>query len=256
MMATMMMLLAATTNIVPASGHGYVSSPRSRNAVAYQDGPAWTADPTPTTPRRDYDPMSLNRGGLCGRNGSVSYSHPPPSYSGPPLPWNSQATYLQDDVVELEVILTAHHSGHVEYRACPLEGPDSVPTQDCFDGHPLTLVEDVSGGLPIDPAHPGRTYLPPRNVMESGVGSPSGLAMRHRYRLPPGLNGRRVLIQWHYVTANTCHDAGYDAYDYPWPRVALPQCDLPLDPCGEVGGRRPEQVRERDEEGKGRGKGE
>eukprot|EP00957_Ditylum_brightwellii_P000375 29472-Ditylum_brightwellii.AAC.1 len=78
---------------------------------------------------------------------------------------NIQATYAQGSVIEFEVILTAHHMGHVEYYACPLEKHGDTPSQACFDAHPLTFVEDVSYGLQPDPNYPNRCYVPPASWM-------------------------------------------------------------------------------------------
>ena len=248
MAALLLFLAASSMTIRPASGHGYVNSPRSRNIVAHLDGVDYTSNPTPSTPMKDYDPMSINRGGLCGVNPftpfnsthNINYSFPP-NYSGGFMPENIQATYAESSIIELEAVFTAHHYGHITYKACPLAEHGLAPTQACFDAHPLTLVEDVSGGLPLDPNYPERAYLPPPDGMETG-GTPSGKVMRQRYRLPPGLNGDLVLIQFHYITANTCFPVGYDTYPYPYPRPNLSDCPEPLDECGEVGGGRPEQV--------------
>ena len=35
---------------------------------------------------------------------------------------------------------------------------------------------------------------------------------RHSYQLPQGLFGDKVLLQWKYITANSCSPPGYDAY--------------------------------------------
>uniref|UniRef100_A0A6V2LNC7 Uncharacterized protein n=1 Tax=Ditylum brightwellii TaxID=49249 RepID=A0A6V2LNC7_9STRA len=232
-----------------ANGHGYINSPRSRNIVAYLDGPDWTGDPQPDTPHRDYNPMSLNRGGICGvspdvlnATHKVNYAHPP-NYSGGLMPMNIQATYAQGSVIEFEVILTAHHMGHVEYYACPLEKHGDTPSQACFDAHPLTFVEDVSYGLQPDPNYPNRCYVPPASVMDVG-GAPQGALMKHKFKLPDDLNAEYALIQWHYVTGNTCFDEGYHQYFNPGPfaQANLADCNQPLDQCGEVGaGGQPEQ---------------
>ena len=92
-------------------------------------------------------------------------------------------------------------TGHFEFHACPIQ-PGEVPTQACFDSHPLSFVSGE--GAPPDPNYPVRAYLPP-----------SKYNLKYQYRLPPALSGDLVLIQWYYVTANSCMDAGYDSYDFP-----------------------------------------
>jgi hypothetical protein len=57
-----------------------------------------------------------------------------------------------------------------------------------------------------DPNYPTRAYIPPQDYHTA-----------YKYRLPAGLEGDLVLIQWHYVTANSCSDEGYDQYDFPAP---------------------------------------
>eukprot|EP00565_Helicotheca_tamesis_P009066 CAMPEP_0185725884 /NCGR_PEP_ID=MMETSP1171-20130828/2013_1 /TAXON_ID=374046 /ORGANISM="Helicotheca tamensis, Strain CCMP826" /LENGTH=807 /DNA_ID=CAMNT_0028394107 /DNA_START=1 /DNA_END=2420 /DNA_ORIENTATION=+ len=237
--------LSLSSMINPTSGHGYVNSPRSRNIVAFLDGEDWTPNPQPNTPKRDHDPMSLNRGGICGVGPTqlnsthyINYAHPP-NYSGGLMPKNVQATFLQEQEVEFEVVLTAHHMGHIEYKACPLEKHGDTPTQECFDNHPLTFVQDLSYGLPPDSNYPNRLYVPPPGQMTS-FGNPPGKVMRHKFRLPAGLNGDLVLIQWHYVTGNTCFDVGYDDYfgtggPSPFTVSNLNDCSQPLNMCGDVG---------------------
>jgi hypothetical protein len=36
-----------------------------------------------------------------------------------------------------------------------------------------------------------------------------------RFKLPSGLTGDKITLQWHWVTGNSCMSAGYD--DYAWP---------------------------------------
>ena len=50
-----------------------------------------------------------------------------------------------------------------------------------------------------------------------------------RYKLPNNLSGDVVLLQWHYVTGNSCEDVGYDQYSFPWATPDLPTCSQPLD---------------------------
>ena len=57
---------------------------------------------------------------------------------------------------------------------------------------------------------------------------------RHKYRLPANLSGDIVLIQWHYVTANSCLPEGYDQYTFPqgFDPGSLSTCG-PLPPDGD-----------------------
>lgn len=51
--------------------------------------------------------------------------------------------------------------GHLEFFICnadEMEDPDGVPTQGCFNKHPLTRAPGDDDNSPIDPAYPGRYY--------------------------------------------------------------------------------------------------
>mmetsp|Transcript_3313 Transcript_3313/g.7203 ORF Transcript_3313/g.7203 Transcript_3313/m.7203 type:complete len:518 (+) Transcript_3313:241-1794(+) len=218
----------------PVCGHGYLMSPRSRNYVAApsQDG-RWSGG-TASSPLVDPNPHSLNRGGLCGISpleGGTSYTLPQNALGGA-MPLNVQATYEQGATIDVEVVLTAHHRGHFEFKACPLAQHGDVPTQDCFDDYELEFVEDLIYGAPKDDAHPCRAYIPPATDSTETAGNPSGKRYRYRYKLPSDLNGAIVLLQWHYVTGNSCVDVGYNEYDFPWSTPNLSTCSQPLDQCG------------------------
>ena len=61
---------------------------------------------------------------------------------------NPQADYSAGDEIVLETLLTAHHMGHFVYKACPVSSVADIPTQDCFDAHPLEFVSDELYGAP------------------------------------------------------------------------------------------------------------
>lgn len=99
----------------------------------------------------------------------------------------------------MSIELTTNHAGHAEIRACPLPDNETTPlaTQDCFDAHPLTFVRDVCWGGPVDEIYPVRGYF-------------SNQVMHHFiYKLPDGLVGTKVLLQWRYIAANGCIPPGY-----------------------------------------------
>jgi hypothetical protein len=118
--------------------------------------------------------------------------------------------------------------------------PFEAPTQACFDANPLTFVTDTKYGATFDPNYPERAYIPDAEA---------GNTFSYKYKLPDGVSGDLVLLQWHYVTANSCIPEGY--YGYNWPvgtywsgpnPLNMATCGpLPLD--GEWGGKiAPEQV--------------
>merc|ERR1712232_94323 len=72
-----------------------------------------------------------------------------------------------------------------------------------------------------------------------------------RYKLPMGVTGDKVMLQWRYVTGNSCMSPGYcchDDDDYfdlyqnvsSWKRANAALCTYPLDPTGATGTGKPE----------------
>ena len=214
------------------SGHGYVTSPRARNTVAAQDG---TSSSQAGVPPREFCPHCLNRKGVndqCGISdgANINYSTWLDS-TGRPMAWNSQAVYRAGDTITVEVTLTANHGGHFDLFVCP-NGRN--PTRACFDSNPATLVRDELYGGPVDSRYPERAYVYWPNRQNPG-------SYRFTYRLPQNVVGEQVLMQWRYVTANSCIPRGYrdgairDALTrlgsvWSW---NLPDCG-PLNETGEV----------------------
>lgn len=161
-------------------------------------------------------PLGLNIGGIeaaCGITGDHNYDYPKNSLGGTLAP-TIQACYAEGEVIELETVLTAHHMGHFSYSACAIN-PGEVASQECFDNNKLIFVEDLLYGSSPDPNYPDRVYIPRREYSDLNE-EKGGYVYRHRYQLPPGLSGDLVLIQWHYITGNSClADEGYLSYDFP-----------------------------------------
>lgn len=206
-------------------GHGYSKSPRSRNFVARQDG-KWSGG-TANDPQIETCHHCLNResGGGCGVAGTNDYNNPRNAL-GNPMPVNIQETFVRGQEFDFEAVLTAHHKGHFEYKACPIQ-PGGKGSQECFDNHKLDFVKDLLYNAPKDPNYPERAYIPlAGDTMKEG----SNYIYKHRYKLPDNLIGELVLIQWHYVTANSCLPKGYDTYNWPtgWYPGSLGTCGDPL----------------------------
>jgi len=229
--------ILAILSLLPCThGHGYLKTPRSRNYVAHQDGVWWPL--TDDSPQPESEPQSANTGGTkaqCGIiAGTRNYDFPKTALENP-MPPKPQQCYQPGQIIDLEVTLTAHHKGHFEFKACPIS-PGQAPTQACFDAHPLRFVSDVlSPGesratANFDPNYPERAYIPLTDW-----------DLQYKYQLPAGLSGDLVLLQWHYITANSCKHVGYDTYN--WPPGFYPG-DVPV--CGPLppdGYGVPEQVR-------------
>ena len=113
-------------------------------------------------------------------------------------------------------------------KACPIPDDRSVPHQSCFDSFPLLFLQDET--YPImtpDNNFRARSYVYQGNAQQYGS-DPSGTRFSLKYKLPPNLNGERILLQWHYVTANTCFDIGYGMYSFPFAYPSLNDCQQPL----------------------------
>merc|ERR1712156_928875 len=69
------------------------------------------------------------------------------------------------------------------------------------------------------------------------------------YKLPEGVCGEKVLLQWRYITANSCFPPGYRntevgaiLQDLGWLRASgMSDCLYPYDPTGATGAGKPEQ---------------
>jgi len=112
---------------------------------------------------------------------------------------------------------------------------------ECFNNNPLEFVRDVLyDGPGRDESYPQRGYIAPNNGKANYVSDPTlptngGMLFQFEYILPSNLFGDRVLIQWRYVTGNTCEVSGYDANFAEWRTPTLGKCDEPLNDTGDVG---------------------
>ena len=176
-----------------ADAHGYLKTPRSRNWYAYEEAVWW--DVKDTDPLQESDPYSANRGGTAAQCGIIidrNYDLPKNAKDGGLLKPVIQECYEEGSVIDVEVTLTAYHGGHFEFHACPISWGE-VPTEACFKAHPLEFVEDVLHGAPKDPNYPTRAYIHGLSQMSYGN-------FHYKYKLPTGLLGELVLIQWYYIT--------------------------------------------------------
>lgn len=212
-----------------ADAHGYLSSPRARNFIAYEDMKWWDANEN--DPEPESDPYSLNRGGTaaqCGmRNGVGGKNYDLPKNAlGGLMKANVQECYEEGSVIDINVVLTAYHGGHFEFYACPISHGE-IPTESCFKDHPLEFVEDLLNNAQKDPNYPVRAYIHGLSAMTLGE-------FRYKYKLPDNLTGELVLIQWYYITGNSCTDEGYADYHaihpFPsgWNEESSTTCSLPI----------------------------
>eukprot|EP00559_Dactyliosolen_fragilissimus_P003526 CAMPEP_0184861872 /NCGR_PEP_ID=MMETSP0580-20130426/6455_1 /TAXON_ID=1118495 /ORGANISM="Dactyliosolen fragilissimus" /LENGTH=621 /DNA_ID=CAMNT_0027359529 /DNA_START=146 /DNA_END=2008 /DNA_ORIENTATION=+ len=201
MLAKTLKLILLSLAVIGIDGHGYMSSPRSLNFIAHQDGVDGMN--VEGVPKREYCHHCLNTklvDEVCGRS-SRSYDDFLDSM-GKPIPWKSEETYVEGGLIHVKSVLTAHHWGHMEIRACP---DVDNPTFECFDKYPLEFVEDPKYGAPKNSEYSIYGHFADKSKME----------YEHIYRLPKGLKGDKVLLQWKYITANSCFPPGYRNYAWP-----------------------------------------
>lgn len=172
-----------------------LTSPRSRNYYAHVEGASWN-NGAAAVPPAEYCPHCLNSKSadqVCGTGQTQNYDTWT-DVNGNKMPWLSQATYTEGQDIIIEATLTTNHAGHFDLFVCPL---GKASTQQCFLDNPLTLVEDMLHGGPVDEDYPERAYVSPASQF------------RFKYRLPVGVTGQEVMLQWRYVTANSCIPPGY-----------------------------------------------
>jgi len=105
-----LLLLVQQRSMTLVLGHGYLSSPRSRNYYANQMT-KWS-NPTANDPEPETEPQSLNQGTLCGAIGNKDYNAPRNALGGP-MRTTIQANWTSGQEVIVEVVLTAHHKVRV-----------------------------------------------------------------------------------------------------------------------------------------------
>ena len=114
----------------------------------------------------------------------------------------SQMTYTEGQVADLNVVLTAYHKGYFEFRICKIEGTAasdeaSQLNEGCLDKH---VLKQAAGAQSPGEA---RYYIGPTQTTSSYT---------LPYQLPKGLvcdgNDSRCVMQWHWVTGNSCNPPG------------------------------------------------
>lgn len=108
--------------------------------------------------------------------------------------------------ITVDVTLRVYHFGHFEFSLCPVNGGSLTPSQDCFRNNKLKIVRDNIHKAPLDPNHPERAMIPPRNF---------GMDYSYDVALPGNLVQGNYVLKWMYVTGNSCHADGYEEYPIP-----------------------------------------
>eukprot|EP00638_Chattonella_subsalsa_P013373 CAMPEP_0117779296 /NCGR_PEP_ID=MMETSP0948-20121206/1518_1 /TAXON_ID=44440 /ORGANISM="Chattonella subsalsa, Strain CCMP2191" /LENGTH=367 /DNA_ID=CAMNT_0005606813 /DNA_START=325 /DNA_END=1429 /DNA_ORIENTATION=- len=214
-----LLLVTLSANFFCINAHGLLLYPNSRNWLARLD-------------KVDFCPHCLNEVDVCGGWGPFIYNNPIEDYS-------IVGEYSPGEIMDVEIHINAHHKGHFEFFLCDpadTEGGVSSPaTQECLDRHPLTVVNDENSLYVIDDNHSNRLYLPPTCALEmvSPVQDITGYLLRGQVILPSNVECSHCVLQWHYITGNSCNSEGYHDAIFPeddcasWWNPQLPDCGTP-----------------------------
>ena len=217
--ATICAVSAAFQSVTPSAGHATLEIPKSRNFYASitreeGDGGGGTWDKAGVDGKADAEncPHCLDQNqGVCGVTQQTKDGPPTRDYDkwldskGNPMPWQSQKTYTAGDTIDVKIYMATNHQGHFQVRGCPVEdGKSSSASEECFAKYPLTFVEDVSHSVPKDDNHPERAYI-------FGGQQYNKVDMEYTFKLPDGLSGEKVLLQYFWYTGY-CKYTGYTEY--------------------------------------------
>jgi len=234
----------ALVNLLPrVEGHAYLSTPMSRNWLAHVDPPSEAV--------REYCPHCLSGGGPGATSAAVPlwpYPETPTTarrhgVCGDPAGENQRyaqsgritAEYTQGQIITLEVAVSTHHRGHFEFFLCDMANNIGSVTSECLLQTPLLRDPTDTAVSPPDARaeFAGRYYIEPRCAREDTdatyATSLNATALytraaelhrnlqkvRMRYQLPADLTCQHCVLQWVYVTGNSCNAPGYSSRAWP-----------------------------------------
>jgi len=122
-------------------------------------------------------------------------------------------TYEEGGTISIDVLITNHHNGFMEFRVCDVKYCGGEISEKCLRGPHCYVLQRAPhaacetgkewGCAPIDPKHPSRWYLPCPSGKIDYYGQGKIL-----YTLPKGLNCKHCVLQWYWVTGNSCNPPG------------------------------------------------
>eukprot|EP00171_Calliarthron_tuberculosum_P013439 IDg13439t1 len=184
--------------------------------------------------------------GLCGD--PIADAAPRPhevgGRYGPPKSMPIVATYRSGSIIEMTADIKTNHNGFFDFFICDAKKCGGDISEACFkNGHCHQLMRVKTSACesqksrecgPIDPAYPGRWYVPCRKGGHVGEHFMGGKYMR--YKLPAGFKSSHAVLQWYWATANSCNPPGFKEYFDKYPMPGWGRC--PGD-GGALGGRNP-----------------
>ena len=118
------------------------------------------------------------------------------------MPWSSQYEFIEGETINVRSYLDTHHGGHMEIRACKIIDKNSCTKPEHFEGNELEFVHDnIYDGMehhrmPKDDQYPHRG-------MYAGWHEDITQRFSFEFKLPMGIFGDKVLLQWKYIAANS-----------------------------------------------------
>jgi hypothetical protein len=182
-------LLALASQTLRVASHGFMTEPASRNAQRnsnYCPHCLAAGGPGKTFEGGGFWPNSKH--GVCGDPHDQPRDHEAGGkFATPP---RIAAVYSQGQTITIRVKITAPHGGRFAFGLCPVPKGASAPeeravvTQKCIDANQLVNAEDGSKFW----------WFGKRGVGEYTM----------QFRLPDKITCDRCVLQWHYVTGNSC----------------------------------------------------
>ena len=235
-------LLLILIFVVRAAAHGFMKTPRTRGAYCSNE-----VKPNLQLPEGckaiDYCPHCLNgggvgsvrkalkgnfspyrsdnrvRAGLCG-DALGTNDH---MVGGKYVPYEKApivAGYEPGSAIDFEIHINTNHNGFMVFYLCDLDACGTTDLeQKCFTGGHCKKLERISISRcekgdkfecgPIDEMDRTRWYVPCRGGGQKDKGGKSGTV---RYQLPNNMNCKHCVVQFYWVTANSCNPVNYRPY--------------------------------------------
>eukprot|EP00596_Hydrurales_sp_CCMP1899_P005656 CAMPEP_0119034976 /NCGR_PEP_ID=MMETSP1177-20130426/1970_1 /TAXON_ID=2985 /ORGANISM="Ochromonas sp, Strain CCMP1899" /LENGTH=406 /DNA_ID=CAMNT_0006992823 /DNA_START=132 /DNA_END=1349 /DNA_ORIENTATION=- len=193
-------ILARTTN-----GHAYVDDPIARNAIGAVDNGLCTWNgPIPCVG----DPQSWNQEETSTGCGIIQSGSTPFVFGDGGLSYENTkyiTQYSQNELIEAKIKVTAMHGGRYEFRIQDV-GSAMDPDGSLWKDLPPLTVESFTppcngAGCRDEPCVVEKTCA---NIPLGAYGTGTGKEMRMMVQLPSNLVCEHCVMQWRYVTGNSC----------------------------------------------------
>jgi len=169
----------------PARGHGRIRAPPGRSTMwRYNYDTAENVNDHETN-CGGFGKQWNHNDGLCGICGDAyDLAKPRPNEMGGIYGQGIiTETYTENQVIDIEIELTAYHQGFFEFRLCPLNTRSRPASQTCLDKHIMKQETGAHKYYPAPPQTGGRYWV--------------------RYQLPRKVTCELCVLQWRYYAGNS-----------------------------------------------------